>query len=133
MVQMTPTNTSPNHPEETMMETLLQWLHQLRSRPGQFTGSISFWLKGQNQSYTLLLSTEGVELKQPGLRTADLVLSMTPTFLVSWLDGTLDPAELASGELAWDGDLRLFRDLGLRMAQTPMLPHQSMFRQPIEE
>lgn len=108
------------------MERFLGWMKELRDRPGKLSGSIGLWIQGEEAlSYTLLLSEKGVQLKTPGLRSADLVLSMKRASFDAWLEGKLTPESLASGDIAWDGDLQLFRELGYRMSHAPMLPHQS--------
>ncbi len=117
------------------MDRFFRWMKELKNRRGKLTGTISLWLKGEEEtlSYTLLLSELGVEVKEPGLKTADLVLSMREELFQSWLEGTLDPASIPPGALAWDGDIRLFRELGYRMSHAPMLPHQSLIQQHMNE
>lgn len=110
------------------MDRFLGWMKELQHRPGNLSGTIGLWLLGQGEtrSYTLVLTEAGVELKEPGLRTADLVLSMKEELFQSWLDGTLDPASVPKGSFLWDGDVELFEELGYRMSNAPMLPHQSL-------
>ncbi|HAA57241.1 MAG TPA: hypothetical protein DCE42_20915 [Myxococcales bacterium] len=109
-------------------EVFHKWIQALRERKGLRTGSIGLWIQSPQEtySYTLLISRDGVALKEPGLRDADLVLSMTEDCFSSWIQGTLDPNALEDGALAWDGDLQLFRELGARMSHTPMKPHQRL-------
>lgn len=111
------------------MEQFLGWMKALRDKPGSWTGSIGLWVQTEEEtrSFTLFLTEDGVELKEPGLRTADLVLSMKEKVFQAWQDGSLNPESLPTGDLAWDGDLKLFEELGRRMSHRPMKPHHSLF------
>jgi len=112
------------------IKRFLGWMKSLQDRRGRLTGSIGLWILDEesNDSYTLILTEEGVQLKQPGLRHADLVLSMKSSFFRAWLSGDLDLASVPAGEFAWDGDIRLFRELGYRMSHAPKSPHQILLQ-----